>query len=324
MYLIFDTETTGLPKRWNAPVSDVDNWPRMVQIAWQLHDDTGKLITHYSELIRPEGFNIPYESEQIHGISTALAQEKGIPVSEVLMQFKETLSRAKFIVGQNVGFDINILGAEFYRQNTPNALSAMPVLDTCTEVTALLCKIPGGRGGKFKLPTLTELYTHLFNERFQEAHNASADVEATARCFFELLRTGEGFTPAELGISVADFARFAQIYPQPVQLAGLKHSNLKAASEKIRTAIRERETHTISETEVHENAKRLEQAYFVHLHNHSRFSVLQATSNIKDIIKAASAENMPAVALTDTANMMGAFHFVKAANQHNKTVERKE
>ena len=26
MYLIFDTETTGLPKKWNAPLTDSDNW----------------------------------------------------------------------------------------------------------------------------------------------------------------------------------------------------------------------------------------------------------------------------------------------------------
>jgi len=30
MYLFFDTETTGLPRNWKAPVTDLDNWPRMV------------------------------------------------------------------------------------------------------------------------------------------------------------------------------------------------------------------------------------------------------------------------------------------------------
>src|SRR5690554_8129832 len=77
MYLIFDTETTGLPKRWDAPVSDSDNWPRCIQIAWQLHDEMGKLVKHRDYLIKPDGFNIPYESEQIHGISTDLATENG-------------------------------------------------------------------------------------------------------------------------------------------------------------------------------------------------------------------------------------------------------
>ena len=43
MFLVFDTETTGLPKQYNAPLTDFDNWPRLVQLAWQLHDDKGQL-----------------------------------------------------------------------------------------------------------------------------------------------------------------------------------------------------------------------------------------------------------------------------------------
>ena len=78
MYLIFDTETTGLPKRWDAPVSDTDNWPRCVQIAWQLHDARGVLLEQFDALVQPDGFNIPFEAEQIHGISTRLAREEGI------------------------------------------------------------------------------------------------------------------------------------------------------------------------------------------------------------------------------------------------------
>ena len=77
MFLIFDTETTGLPKRWNAPITDTDNWPRAIQIAWQLHDAMGNCLEHQDYLIKPEGFNIPYDAEKIHGISTELAQEKG-------------------------------------------------------------------------------------------------------------------------------------------------------------------------------------------------------------------------------------------------------
>ena len=183
MYLIFDTETTGLPKRWNAPITDTDNWPRCVQIAWQLHDELGNLIEHQDFLIKPEGFNVPYEAEQIHGISTALAEEQGVPLSEVLEAFNKAMDQTKFIVGQNVGFDVNIMGCEFHRKGVESPLTELPVLDTCTEHTAELCKIPGGRGGKFKLPTLTELHEFLFGEPFAEAHNATADVEATTRCF---------------------------------------------------------------------------------------------------------------------------------------------
>ena len=51
MYLIFDTETTGLPKRWDAPITDTDNWPRCIQIAWQLHDDLGRVVEHDNSLV---------------------------------------------------------------------------------------------------------------------------------------------------------------------------------------------------------------------------------------------------------------------------------
>ena len=129
MYLIFDTETTGLPKRWNAPITDSDNWPRCIQIAWQLHDDMGKLLEHQDFLVRPDGFNIPYDAEQVHGISTELAQEEGIPLLEMLEKFNDALAKTKFIVGQNLGFDVNIMGAEFHRAGVTNPLLELPVLD---------------------------------------------------------------------------------------------------------------------------------------------------------------------------------------------------
>ena len=108
MYLIFDTETTGLPKRWDAPYTDTDNWPRCIQIAWQLHDAMGNLIEHQDYLIQPDGFNIPYDAEQIHGISTALAQQKGVPIAEVLEKFNEAMAKTNFVVGKMWG-SISIL-----------------------------------------------------------------------------------------------------------------------------------------------------------------------------------------------------------------------
>ncbi len=64
MYLIFDTETTGLPRDYSAPITDFDNWPRLVQLAWQLHDHTGKLMSSGNYIVKPEGFTIPFNSEQ--------------------------------------------------------------------------------------------------------------------------------------------------------------------------------------------------------------------------------------------------------------------
>ncbi|WP_299683157.1 DNA polymerase III subunit alpha [uncultured Tenacibaculum sp.] len=319
MYLIFDTETTGLPKSWNAPITDTDNWPRAIQIAWQLHDEMGNLIEHNDFLIKADGFNIPFDAERIHGISTELANEQGIGLAEGLDLFNEALKKTKFVVGQNVGFDVNIMGCEFHRLGVENNLTELPVLDTCTELTASMCQIPGGRGGKFKLPTLTELHQHLFGVGFNEAHNATADVEATTRCFLELLRL-KHYPLEVLDVPEDYYAKYSETNPMPIQLIGLKHLNLKAESDKIR----KRQAAASSEGNAQstsEGLAQLEGVQFAHLHNHSQFSVLQSTIQINGLVAAAAKDNMSAVALTDTGNMMAAFHFTSAVANHNKSAE---
>ena len=59
MYLFFDTETAGLPRNRKAPVSDLNNWPRLVQIAWLLYDNSGSPVKSSDYIIKPEGFAIP-------------------------------------------------------------------------------------------------------------------------------------------------------------------------------------------------------------------------------------------------------------------------
>ena len=312
MYLIFDTETTGLPKKWNAPLTDAENWPRCIQIAWQIHDAKGELIRHENYLIQPDGFTIPFDSEKIHGISTALAEEQGVLLAEVLQKFHAALDAVDFVVGHNVGFDRNIMGAEYLRAGLADVLEDKVVIDTCTEETAQLCQLPGGRGGKFKLPTLSELYRFLFKEGFEDAHNATADVEATTRAFLELLRQEKIHPKAYENQAFQTEALKAQT---PFKSIGLSHQNLKKASQKLK----KKEATPISVSE--EDTSALADATFVHLHNHSQFSVLQATSRISQLVEATASNKMPAVAITDHANLMGAFHFIKAIKAHNKALE---
>jgi DNA polymerase-3 subunit alpha len=316
MFLIFDTETTGLPKRWNAPITDTNNWPRCIQIAWQLHDELGNLIEHQDFLIKPNDFNIPYDAEQIHGISTQLATEKGVALEKVLTIFNEAISKATFIVGQNVKFDLNIMGCEYVRTKISTSLNEIPVLDTCTEITADLCQISGGRYGKFKLPTLTELHQHLFNTPFSEAHNATADVEATARCFFELIRQ-KIFTDIQLNVTADYFDRFLAKNPNPINVVGIKHINLKKESEKLKLASQKEMDNKSKKIEF---SKDLKEASFAHLHCHSQFSILQSTSNVQQLLNAAIEFNMPAVAITDIGNMMSSYYFIRDTLKYNKSI----
>ena len=308
MYLIFDTETTGLPQNWNAPLSDSDNWPRCVQIAWQLHATDGRMVSHNDFIITPDGFDIPFESEKVHGISTALANRDGTEIKTVVESFLAVVEKANYLVGHNLRFDLNVMGAELLRLGKENNLAEKAILDTCSEDTALLCELPGGRGGKFKLPTLSELYFYLFQDSFKEAHNATADVEATARVFIELIRQNK-FTQTELHQSTQEVKNN---YRDTVPLAGLEHRNLHSETNALVST---------QKSDVRKEENKVETLPFCHLHTHTQFSILQSTISIPKLVQEAVSMNMPAVAITDLGNLMGAFHFVKAVNKHNETLE---
>ncbi|MDD3702166.1 MAG: DNA polymerase III subunit alpha [Bacteroidales bacterium] len=313
MFLIFDTETTGLPLDKHAPLTDFANWPRMVQLAWQLHNDKGEYISSENFIIKPEGYTIPFNAARVHGITTDHALQHGISIKTVLEKFDADLAKADYIIGHNIEFDRNILGAEFLRNETTTTFLEKPQLDTCTELTASFCQIPGGRGGKFKFPTLDELYHKLFHESFSHAHNAMADVEATARCFFELLRL-EVFPPDQHKLDTAFFKEFRINNPDTIRLAGL---NIESNYSSVAPVVVDEAVQP--KTDMPEkDAKMPATQSFSHLRIHSTFSILNSTIEIESLIKRAVAEQMPAIGLTDTANLMSAFTFIGAVNDHNK------
>ena len=219
MFLIFDTETTGLPQNYNAPLTDFDNWPRLVQLAWQIHDEKGVLVDVKNFIVKPIGFVIPRGAEKVHGITTDFAIKEGQLLEFVLNEFNKAIKNVTVLVGHNIEFDLNIMGAEFLRKEIETNMFDVTVVDT-KEVSTDFCELPGGRGGKFKWPNLNELHQKLFNEGFDAAHNASADVEATARCFLELIRLGI-VNASELNVSPAIVDEFRSINTDVFKAIGL-------------------------------------------------------------------------------------------------------
>ena len=188
MYLIFDTETTGLPKNYQAPLDDFSNWPRMVQIAWSIYDSEGNHWESYSYIIKPNGFIISDEVAKIHRITQERALSEGIEIREALAHFISDVQKAEYLVGHNIDFDDKIVGCELLREKMINPLSGAQKI--CTMKSSVqVCKINNGRGA-YKWPNLTELYNCLFGTGFPEAHDALVDVKACADCFFELKRRG--------------------------------------------------------------------------------------------------------------------------------------
>ncbi len=295
MFLIFDTETTGLPKDWNAPLTDSDNWPRLVQLAWQLHDEHGSLLSAKNYTVKPDGFTIPFNAAKIHGITTERALEEGTELAEVLAQFEADRAKAKYAVGHNIGFDINIVGAENHRLGQEFLVAKMKDLDT-KDLSTEFCALPGGRGGKFKWPTLTELHQKLFSKPFADAHDAAYDVDATARCFFGLL--------TQRVFKVEEAKDLAKLKYEAPQLADANFAKADDIAPETTTDLKK-----VSKKDIGD----LKDLPFAHLHNHTQYSILQSASSVAGLVNKAKELGMPAVAMSDHGNMMGTYHFVRDA-----------
>ena len=304
MFLVFDTETTGLPKNYNAPLTDFDNWPRMVQLAWQVHDDQGRFVENHNYIIIPEGFEIPIDAKMVHHISTKYATEHGKPLNEVLDIFLQSASKVTHLVGHNIDFDLHILGCEFLRKKGENPLPHWQCVDTCTEKTAEFCQLPGGKGGKFKLPRLEEFHQILFGEKFGDAHNAAADVEATARVFLELVRRGI-LDANDLGVDAQFIADFKAANPEMILPAGITFEPI------------------VDEEEVEEVPVTGDYIpkHFTHLHVHSHYSMLDGMSKVPDLVTKCKKNGMYSLALTDHGNMFGIKDFADTVNKENGKVK---
>lgn len=190
-YLFFDTETTGVPRCYSAPISDLHNWPRLVQLSWILCDLQGNDIETGNDIVKPNGFIIPEAASNVHQITTIHAIVTGTDLSTVLNKFISVSKQAKYLVGHNVSFDINVVGAELLRIKSDYSIANKASMDTMLK-SINYCAIPSGLsyGDKYKWPKLQELHKKLFGYEFVDAHDAMADVRATKKCFFELKRIG--------------------------------------------------------------------------------------------------------------------------------------
>jgi DNA polymerase III epsilon subunit-like protein len=185
MYLFFDTETTGIPRNYKVPASDLRNWPRLVQIAWLLADEDANEVESAEYIAKPDGFTIPRDATKIHGITTEMALQNGVDLNSILTAIAPSIKSADLLVAHNMQFDEKILGAEFLRAGHPNLLESKK--RKCTmQASTNYCHLPGPYG--YKWPTLQELHMKLFSQSFKGEHQALVDVRACAACYFELKR----------------------------------------------------------------------------------------------------------------------------------------
>jgi len=178
-HLFFDTETAG----FNGPI---------LQLAWILTDENGEILEQRNTLINHTiEYEINEKAFEIHGISKEMCNESGLDPADVLRDLLWKMSIADKIIAHNLAFDWDMASKDRTRYSIGEPMPAHSKVFCTMKATTDICKIehPNGRGG-YKWPKLQELHTFLFGEEFDGAHDALADVKATARCYFELKRKG--------------------------------------------------------------------------------------------------------------------------------------
>ena len=175
--VVFDVETTGLPKRRNRPFTDFENWPYIVQISWLVYNEKlGEIESINDHIIKlPENQLIPEDSIKIHGITNEMMREKGENILDVLMEFKKDISNSNVLVAHNLDFDTSIISVELLRNNLRNAIYFYRGEKYCTmHATKKLFR---------RWPKLIELHRKFFKSTPTNLHNSLIDVYVCFRCF---------------------------------------------------------------------------------------------------------------------------------------------
>ena len=188
-YLVFDTETTGLPpyrkveksKEIASAIKYLKHWDecRIVEIAWLLYDEEGICLKKENFIIQPKNYIIPEEASRIHGITHEMAIEKGIEIEFVLNIFALDLMDANYLVAHNMDSDYNVLLAEWLRYTPLTAEYFINISKICTMKDFLK---PNERW-----PKLSDLYYKCTGKPFFQQHRALGDAMACASILFKLI-----------------------------------------------------------------------------------------------------------------------------------------
>ncbi len=185
MYLFFDTSAAGVPKSYKASVEDTFNWPRMIHLAWEYIDEESNIIEAKDYIIKPEGFTISADSTNYNGIEHDEAVQNGNDLKKVLLEFSKLIDQAEYIISFNFTFNSSIFGAECIRKEVPHRLFSSDTYCLMQETT-FYTKIRG-RDGRYKWPSLTDLFQKVYGQKFEGANRANNDVRATSMIFFNLI-----------------------------------------------------------------------------------------------------------------------------------------
>lgn len=191
-YLVFDTETSGLPKTREIPNEyNISNFPYIIQLSYIIYDSNEKTICKiFNKLIKIKKNIITHESYKIHNISYANCVNDGILINDALLEFTDDYNNCDLIIGHNINFDLKMINVE-------NIRNLIPIIDLnnknkhyCTMINSTnIIKIEKTNysGQKYyKYPKLIEIYKYLFNSEPKKLHDAFVDILCCFRVFHTL------------------------------------------------------------------------------------------------------------------------------------------
>lgn len=182
--IVFDVETTGLPRGGDWKNNMHFNTCRLVSIGWEVIDMGKKEVLEKKHFYaKPKNFVIPENARNIHGISTEMARNLGENIEKILQHFISDIIKYNVdtIIAHNINFDMNVLCNELNRLGFLRTLNRIRRLEK-------VCTMKVGRQ-KMKLkknPKLCDLYTMLTSKTMEKQHAADADTRACTECFFNL------------------------------------------------------------------------------------------------------------------------------------------
>jgi DNA polymerase III epsilon subunit-like protein len=180
---VFDTETTGFINKKNP---SLDAQPKIVQFAgimWTITENGFQEEKQVNILLNPQ-MPIPFAASQVHHIYDIDVRDAP-KIDEKIDEILSIINEADIIVGHNIEYDEQMILLELKRVQKEYAYQPKQVV--CTMKTSVdFCALQGN-GARFKYPKLWELHKKLFDEYFIWAHDAMTDVQATLRCFLQLV-----------------------------------------------------------------------------------------------------------------------------------------
>ena len=184
--VIFDTETTGLPKSLEPADKSPNNWPHLVSISWVVLENT---LTHAiskqrSYIIKPQNWTIPEDSIKIHKITNEIAMKEGLSLKDVMEEF--IAENPTHLIAHHMEFDLNVLihaikwdlGLDIYKKlHGCNLFCTM-------HISRPYCLLPTKYKNIYKSPKLQELYEFIFKRspNTKKLHGSLYDTTILVEC----------------------------------------------------------------------------------------------------------------------------------------------